>query len=317
MKPPRFWFKKHATLSSILLAPLGWLYAFGTARRLAAGSRERLGIPVICVGNINLGGTGKTPTVIALIEMLKDMGRKPAVVSRGYGGALDGPVKVLQNHKPSEVGDEPILLATFADVWVSKDRLEGAKAAAHDGADVLILDDGLQNPALHYDLTLTVVDAKMGFGNGSVFPAGPLREPVNVGLSRTDLVISVGGQIDLDHPPVINAALNPIDMGMDWADAHIVAFAGIGRPEKFFATLKKLGATLVATHAFDDHQPFNDTILARLEREAFHKHAILVTTEKDAVRLPEEWRHHVMSLPVRMRFDDPKPLEARIKALFK
>ena len=179
MKPPRFWFKKRATVASVLLAPLGWIYAYGTARRLSVGLRERLAVPVICVGNINLGGTGKTPTVIALIEMLNELGKKPVVISRGYGGSFEGPIKVSQQHKASEVGDEPLLLASFADIWVSKDRALGAKAAVQDGAEVLILDDGLQNPALAYDLTITVVDAKVGFGNGSVFPAGPLREIPN------------------------------------------------------------------------------------------------------------------------------------------
>ena len=316
MKPPRFWFKKKRTLASILLAPFGWLYSYGTVNKLARGSRTKLNIPVICVGNINLGGTGKTPTVIALVEMLKTMGHTPAVVSRGYGGSFEGPVKVTPSHKSHQVGDEPILLSAFSDVWISKNRLLGAKAAENEGADVLILDDGLQNAALHYDLTLTVVDAKIAFGNGAVFPAGPLREPISKGLSRSDLVMSIGGQIELEHPAVITGLLEPVDMGMDWSDAHVIAFAGIGRPQKFFSTLKKLGATLVNTHAFDDHQPFNDTILARLEREAFTKNAILVTTEKDAVRLPEEWRYHVMSLPVRLKLEHPNLLETRLKTLF-
>ena len=315
MKPPKFWYRKNAGLLSLLLRPLSWIYAAGTARLLRNGVRQKLPIPVICVGNINIGGTGKTPTVIALVEMLKVMGHKPAVLSRGYGGTAEGPEQVDPNKQTADqVGDEPILIASFCDAWVSKDRLKGAEAILKSDADILILDDGLQNPDLAYDLTLTVVDAERGFGNGAVIPSGPLREPIQSGLSRTDHLISIGGALS-DYEAIIGH-LKPVETGLDWSDLHVVAFAGIGRPEKFFATLKRLGATLEATHAFDDHAPYSDTILQRLEREAFTKNAMLITTEKDAARLPVEWRQQIMSLPVRLQFEDSEKVKAVLKALF-
>ena len=204
MKPPRFWFKPkdHFDLRAILLSPLSWVYRSATKRRLQSGPRLDVGVPVICVGNINMGGTGKTPTVIAILEMLGALDRKAAVISRGYGGTLEGPVLVDEKkHTAADVGDEPILLSAFADVWVSKDRALGAKAAVKHGAEVLILDDGLQNPALKYDLSMTVVDAEIGFGNHRVFPAGPLRESVEDGLARTDVIVSVGGNFEHSNIP--------------------------------------------------------------------------------------------------------------------
>ena len=178
MRAPVFWYRPPG-LASAVLAPLGALYAAGTARRLRNGPRERVGVPVICVGNINVGGTGKTPTAIALAQRLRDRGRAVHIVTRGHGGALDGPVLVEERkHRASETGDEALLLAAFAQTWVARDRLAGARAAVDAGADVILLDDGFQNPALAHDLSIVVVDAHRGFGNGRVLPAGPLREPV-------------------------------------------------------------------------------------------------------------------------------------------
>ena len=191
MQPPRFWNKPHS-LPAICLTPLSWAYGAATAMRLKCGARARVDVPVICVGNINMGGTGKTPTVIDLVMRLSAMGKKPCVVSRGYGGSLQGPVMVQPMHTADDVGDEPVLLSGFGPVCVSRDRAVGAQMAIAQGADVIVLDDGLQNPALAYDLTITVVDRGVGFGNGRVFPAGPLRETVSRGLSRTDIVMAIG-----------------------------------------------------------------------------------------------------------------------------
>jgi tetraacyldisaccharide 4'-kinase len=324
MQPPRFWSNPPERPGAMarILSPLAALAAALTRRRLAAGTPARVGVPVICVGNINIGGTGKTPTVIALVERLKARGITPHVVSRGYGGTLKGPVRVdPRTHKAAQVGDEPLLLAAFCPVWVARDRAAGARNAAAAGAGAILLDDGFQNPALHKDLSLVVVDAEAGFGNGRVFPSGPLREPVETGLARADMVMLIGppeARNRFKAPsglPVVGAELKVLETGMDWAGRKFLAFAGIGRPAKFFATLRSLGAELIHTEALADHQKLDRRLLERMEAQAFFKGGQLVTTEKDAVRLPEAFRLRVVTLPVRLHSDDWSAVDGALDRL--
>ena len=325
MRSPAHWYAAPGFVARAL-SPIGWLYAKATEVRLARGERKKIGIPVLCIGNLVAGGTGKTPTAIALAQRLKERGKTPAFVSRGYGGTLAGPHLVAERTDSAEkVGDEPLLLSAFALTWVSKDRLAGALAARDAGAEVIILDDGFQNPALHYDLSIVVADAEKGFGNGFCIPAGPLREPAKVGLKRADILLTIGNDDQqsafektnelLDQVNRVAGKLEPLATGMDWAGLRVLAFAGIGHPEKFFATLRAVGANVLESLSLADHGIVDRRMFQRLLRRAGDLNARLVCTEKDAVKLSKANRKEVLTLPVRLSVDDWRPIDLHFDRL--
>ena len=320
-QPPRFWRSDPSRpgVAARALAPLGWAYAAGGALRQRWTRPLRAGVPVICVGNATLGGAGKTPVAIALAARLRARGLCVHILSRGYKGAHKGPPLRVDPawHSAGTVGDEPLLLARAAPTWVGRDRVASAKAAEAAGAEVLVLDDGFQNPALVKDLTLLVVDGEAGFGNGRVVPAGPLREPAARALARADAVVRIGpdtagitSRLGAGGCPVLTATLDTDAEGAALAGERVLAFAGIGRPAKFHATLTAHGAEVVAFEAFADHHPYTAAEVSRLHARAAAEGLRLVTTEKDAVRLPPEMRAAVRVLPVRIAWDDPDGLDA-------
>jgi len=307
MKAPDFWRQGHGGLNAMMLAPFGWIYGFVTETRMMTGNHWKAGAPVICVGNLVAGGAGKTPIAISIVRRLIEAGGTPHFLSRGYGGGKPGTLRVdPQNHGFRDVGDEPLLLSAIAPTWVSSDRRPGCEAAAGAGASAIVMDDGFQNPAVAKDLSLIVVDGGYGFGNGRVIPAGPLRETVAAGLNRAHAVVIIGkdetgtAETILKHAakmPILHASLEPDAEAGQLSGKPVVAFAGIGRPDKFLATLRTIGADVLAFHSFPDHHPYGTDDTHRLTGEAEKSGARLVTTEKDWVRLPDAFREKVT--PVR------------------
>lgn len=329
MRAPGFWFNppERPGLAARALAPLGWLYAAATARRVARQTVYRASVPVICLGNLNAGGTGKTPATIALVQRLQSRGLVPVVVSRGYGGAETGPLRVdPARHDARAVGDEALLHAAFAPTVVARDRAAGCRLAEGEGCDVILLDDGFQDPSVAKDLSLVVVDAARGFGNMRTIPAGPLREPVAAGLARADALLSVGSAAAQRHfeqtfrregiaLPHLRASLHPLQMGLPWTGRRVLAFAGIGHPERFFAMLRAEGAEVIRAESLADHQPLTEALMTRLSLEARGCVAQMVTTEKDFVRLPQSFRKEVLSVPVRLVFEETGRIDAMFDAL--
>lgn len=323
MKVPSFWFNPPERLGiwPRVLHPLSILWRVLSDRRQKNGKHLRVSVPVICVGNINVGGTGKTPTVIKLMSVFSALGFDAHVISKGYGGSVEGPLRVDEvDHTADDVGDEPLLIAAFGPCWVANDRAAGAQAAIEAGAEVLILDDGMQNPDLYKDFTIMVVDAGVGFGNERLLPAGPLRQSVMDGMLAADMVLSIGPQsaqrgfaeriTGTEDVPHLTAELEPLQTGMLWHDLRAFAFAGIGRPKKFFDTLRGTGASVLVTRSFGDHERLSRKLLQRMESEAAQMGAQMVTTEKDAVRLPKDWRQKVITLPVRLEVAGEEALVA-------
>ena len=326
MKTPNFWYNESRFLSLIFLLP-SFLYILAVTIYRILSKPYYSNVPVVCIGNITAGGTGKTPTTVAITERLKGLGIKPQIVSRGYGGSEKGPLLVDDKiHNVDHVGDEPLLLSNYAPTWVSKKKVLGVKAAIRAGADVIILDDGFQNMSVHKDLSIVVADTNLGFGNERIIPAGPLREKLTSGLNRMDIFISIGSNKSqknfikkYDHliskKNHVEAEILPLATGMNWNNLRVSAFAGIGNPDKFFHTLQNLGAEIVLKKTLADHQKFDIKMLTRLESEALAINAQLVTTEKDAVRLPINFRKKILVLPVRLEINDWSILDTALKMI--
>jgi tetraacyldisaccharide 4'-kinase len=289
------------------LRPFAAIYGLGAVLDRTLTTPKHVGIPVISVGNVTAGGAGKTPTTMALATLLADY--SPHILTRGYGAKITAPLHVNPaQHTAREVGDEALLLGRAAPAWAYRQRIASAAAAKAAGAKILLCDDALQHHAIHKNLNLLVIDGEYGIGNGLLLPAGPLREPLKAALARSHAVILIGedrhGLATEISLPIFHATLKPAGDTHWLTGTKIIAFAGIARPQKFYDTLTRLGAEIIATHDFRDHHDYHDTELAALATGG----QTLVTTEKDWVRLTPEWQAKIRALPVMLQFDEPEKL---------
>ncbi|HEV2509235.1 tetraacyldisaccharide 4'-kinase [Bosea sp. (in: a-proteobacteria)] len=327
MRAPGFWWRAPPSALARLLQPLGMLYGAITLKRMRRPGAEA-GIPVICVGNFVAGGAGKTPTTLALAERLAAMAETPFALTRGYGGKLSGPLRVdPTRHDAADVGDEPLLLAARLPTVVARERPAGAALAREAGASLVLMDDGLQNPSLHKDLRLAVVDGAVGVGNGLCLPAGPLRAPLAGQLGQVDALVIIGEGAAGDHVAtqalsvgkrVLRARLvPPVDIQAELAGLPVLAVSGIGRPGKFAATLRAAGARLGGEHAYGDHHAYSDADVAALIADAKAKACRIAVTEKDMVKLAPLWpaaeRSLLLCVPVTLVFEDEAALDALLR----
>jgi tetraacyldisaccharide 4'-kinase len=314
MRAPDFWHR--GGLLPLLLSPAGAIWRKRSAARFANASPSKVHAPVICIGNVVAGGAGKTPVALAVNEALTRHGVAGHFLSRGYGGTERGPLQVDPDlHSAADVGDEPLLLAQHAPTWIARDRVAGAQAAVAAGAQAIVMDDGFQNPSLFKDISILVIDGGYGFGNGYVMPAGPLREDLDAAVERADAIAIIGTDdagVEKHlggRQSVIAARFVPVIEDDDLSGRPVVAFAGIGRPEKFFETLSGMGCPLVATRSFADHHVYSADEVMRLIDTAAAAGAVAVTTEKDATRLPDAARDMVRTLRVTLEWRDSDALD--------
>lgn len=325
MRAPFFWYSDHRTLASYLLMPLGGLYGLSTRLRAMVTTRQKVETPVICIGNFVAGGAGKTPTVLALAKLLKQQDKTVGLLTRGYGGALAGPLFVdADSHGFGDVGDEALLLAQSFPTIVAKDRPAGARKFATTDTDIILMDDGFQNPALHKDLCLIVIDHQQGIGNGCIIPAGPLRGPLAHQISQASGFVIIGGalvdrqlqkMLQESRKPTFTAHLEKAATAPDLTQKKVIAFTGIAQPDKFFATLESAGAEIIERIRFPDHHPFSTRDAERLlGLQADNPNCLLVTTAKDRIRLKagfgagDRLYHACSAYDVDLKFDQEKLL---------
>lgn len=322
IKTPVFWNNKGVVSTALL--PLATIWATATHLRDRLAKQVSADLPVICIGNLTAGGTGKTPLVSLLYDQLIEAGKSPVIMSRGYGGSQKGPLWVDgMLHTAADCGDEPLMLAEGRDVIIGRDRVLAAQAISNRGIhDIILMDDGLQHPYLAKDMTIGVFDGSAGIGNGRLLPAGPMRVAFDDGVASLDIAF-INGDDEHDLTKAINGRV-PIMTGnvvadptiiADLGDAPLLAFAGIGRPQRFFRTIEKVGGNLVQSLAFADHHPYTQSDLTRLQEDAIRLGASLITTQKDWIRLPTEWRERISFLPITMQTDAIDELLGQIMAV--
>jgi tetraacyldisaccharide 4'-kinase len=325
IKTPHFW--TELSWQSVILFPVSYIWRFGHYAQQKILNTKETEIPVICVGNLTVGGSGKTPVVITLCRFLSGIGKSTSILTRGFGGKEKGPIFVSTNlHQSLDVGDEPLMMANSLDVCVSRNRPLGANHILDKKKyDCIVMDDGLQNPTLKKDLNIAVFDGKFGIGNGFLLPAGPMRQKLEVGIQNIDLVIFNGkdetglGQKIPPHIPIFTGELQPDEEIVEkMKNRRVYGFAGIGNPSRFFKTLNNIGADLVGEAHFADHHPYTDADLTQLYEEAMQSGAELVTTQKDWMRLPTDWRDRVLTVPVRIHFsaDDTIKIVSFLETIF-
>ena len=309
MKTPTYW--KNKNIISLLLWPFGCLYGLATATRLLLKTPHKVDAKVICVGNLTAGGTGKTPVSISLAKILQQNGQNPYFVSRGYGGKLKGLQVMPDIHNAADVGDEPLLLAGQAPVIINPDRYAGALMAEQEGANYIIMDDGFQNPSLYKDISFVVIDGNIGLGNGFCIPAGPLREFKDLGLHRASAIMLIGEDThdlaaSFGKLPVFKGRIKPVSPSPLTYD--VVAFAGIGRPEKFYQSLSGCGFNIVETRDFPDHHFYTEDELNQLIALGKRHKAPVYTTAKDFVKIPPRLQSKFKVLEIAIEWENPSEL---------
>jgi tetraacyldisaccharide 4'-kinase len=323
MQTPEFWYNREKSALSTILTPISGLYRVAGLLRNSVTNPWHSRVPILCVGNAVAGGAGKTPIAISLGRRLIERGIGVQYLTRGYGGSLYGPTRVeTKSHTYQQTGDEALLLARTAPTWVARNRREGARAATLDGAGIIIMDDGFQNPSIHKSVSVLVVDGAFGFGNSHLIPAGPLREPLTAALERADTVAIVGkDQAGIlaaigNTKPVLHAQIEPGPEADQLRGTRVMAFAGIGLPQKFFAFLRQMGCEVVETRAFADHHAYTAGEIAALQKQAKAAGARLVTTEKDVVRLPADARAGIAILSITVTWQDEFAVDDMLDKLF-
>ena len=317
MKTPSFW--QTDNLTSKLLSPLGELYALATKLRIKLKKSQKVSIPVICIGNLTAGGTGKTPTAISLAQILQNSGLKPNFISRGYHGELQNLQVNPSTHTPQQVGDEPLLLAQIAPTFINANRYQGALMAQNNQADCILMDDGFQNPSLYKDLSLIVIDGHTGFGNNKCIPAGPLREHIKDGLQRAQAALIIGDDAhNLSQSLPIPCFKGTIKAEKPTISTNrVIAFAGIGRPQKFYNTLQELSLEIVDTIDFPDHHYYSEAELQQILEKAKKNKAQAITTSKDFVKIPDSLKNQFSVLNIGIQWENPSQLQNFILSYLK